>query len=232
MFDKNTMQISYDYSRGEPRHKLSKDNNNFGDCVDCGKCVFVCPTGIDIRNGIQMECIGCTACIDACNEVMTKINRPLGLIRYASENEIALKQPFVFTKRLKAYTFLLAILLGGMLSLIFTRNNIDTLITRARGQLYQEQPNNLISNLYEAKIINKTNKALPVQLKVEGLEASIVLVGKNEINLKKEAISDVTFFVHLNKKQLTKRSNTIKIAVMQGGKKIQTISTKFLGPFI
>lgn len=232
MFDKNTMQISYDYSRGEPRHKLAKGNNNFGDCVDCGKCVMVCPTGIDIRNGIQMECVGCTACIDACNEVMTKISRPLGLIRYASENEIALKQPFVFTKRLKAYTVLLAILLGGMLTLVFTRNSIDTLITRARGQLYQELPNNFISNLYEAKIINKTNKELPIELKIEGVNGNIVLIGKSKIHLKKEAINEVTFFIQLDKKLLTKRSSNIKIAVMQGGKKIQTVNTKFLGPFI
>lgn len=232
MFDKNTMQISYDYSRGEPRHKLVKETNSFGDCIDCGKCVVVCPTGIDIRNGIQMECVGCTACIDACNEVMAKIHKPLGLIRYASENEISLKQPFVFTRRLKAYTVLLAILLGGMLTLIFTRNNIDTLITRARGQLYQEQPNNMISNLYEAKIINKTNKEQAVQLKVEGVDAQVVLIGKTDIHLKKEAINDITFFVHLPKKSLTKRSSTIKIAVIQGGKKIQTINTKFLGPFI
>ena len=98
------MQVSYDYVRGEPRGKMSKKvENNFGDCIDCKKCVIVCPTGIDIRDGVQMECVGCTACIDACDEVMDKISRPRGLIRYASERGIRENKKFVFTTRMKAY---------------------------------------------------------------------------------------------------------------------------------
>jgi cytochrome c oxidase accessory protein FixG len=148
MFDKDTMQISYDYKRGEPRGKLSKKNeNNFGDCIDCKKCVAVCPTGIDIRNGIQMECIGCTACIDACNSIMEQINLPKGLIRYASENEIVNKTKFVFNTRMKAYTLLLGLLVVFMSVLIASRKSIDTYISRAKNQLYQELPTGKISNL-------------------------------------------------------------------------------------
>ena len=87
MLDKNSMQVSYDFVRGEPRGRINKKEESVtGDCIDCKKCVIVCPTGIDIRDGVQMECVGCTACIDACDEVMDKIERPLGLIRYASNS--------------------------------------------------------------------------------------------------------------------------------------------------
>jgi cytochrome c oxidase accessory protein FixG len=102
LFDKNTMQISYDYGRGEPRGRYKKnEERKTGDCIDCRKCVLVCPTGIDIRDGVQMDCVGCTACIDACDEVMDKIGFARGLIRYASENEIAEKKPFQFTAKMK-----------------------------------------------------------------------------------------------------------------------------------
>ncbi len=233
MFDKDTMQISYDYSRGEPRGKFKKnEERKLGDCIDCKKCVMVCPTGIDIRNGIQMECVGCTACIDACNDVMEHINLPTGLIRYASENEISVGKKFKFNTRMKAYTALLVLMFGFMTVLVITRKTIDTHILRAKGQLYQEMPNNTISNLFEANIINKTNKNIPVELKLSGTKGIIKLVGSNTILLKKEAINNATFFVEIPKEELKKRSTEINIDVYQNNIKIQTVSTKFLGPFI
>lgn len=233
MFDKDTMQISYDYKRGEPRGKFStKNENNFGDCVDCRKCVAVCPTGIDIRNGIQMECIGCTACIDACNGIMEQLELPKGLIRYASENEIAQKTKFVFNTRMKAYTALLAFLVIFMSILVASRKTVDTYISRAKNQLYQELPNGTISNLYDAKILNKTNKEITVELRVANNMGTVKLVGSNKVVLKKEAVNEVTFFVEMNKTKLIKRSNVIKINVIREGKIIETINTKFLGPFI
>src|SRR5690606_30980084 len=101
-------------------------------------CVMVCPTGIDIRDGVQMECVGCTACIDACDEVMDKVGLPQGLIRYASENQIANQTPFRFTGKVKAYSILLIILVAAMGVMIATRRPVDTYITRVKGQLYQE----------------------------------------------------------------------------------------------
>lgn len=233
MFDKDTMQVAYDYKRGEPRGKISKKvERSFGNCVDCKKCVQVCPTGIDIRNGLQMECVGCTACIDACDEVMLKVGFPTGLIRYASENEISTGNKFHFNTRMKAYTALLGLLIILMTTLVVTRKTIDTYISRVKGQLFQEVPNDRISNLFEAKIINKTNRDVPVSFKLEGVEGEIKLVGKPDIMLKKEAVNDITFFVEIPKTQITHRSNNIEIGVYQGNDKIQTISTKFLGPFL
>lgn len=232
MFDKDTMQISYDYSRGEPRGKFKKGEvRTLGDCVNCFKCVAVCPTGIDIRDGVQMECVGCTACIDACDEVMEHVNLPKGLIRYASENEIREGKPFTFTPRMKAYTVLLLILTAVMITLVATRKTVDTYISRVKGQLYQVVEGDKVSNLFDAKIINKTNQNIPITLKVEDRAGEVKLVGRTDgIQLKKEAVNEVTFFVEIPKSALEGRTTNVKIGVYQDGKKLQTIKTKFLGP--
>jgi cytochrome c oxidase accessory protein FixG len=232
MFDKDTMQVAYDYQRGEPRGKFKKNVvRTEGDCVNCLKCVQVCPTGIDIRDGVQMECVGCTACIDACDEVMDALHFERGLIRYASENEISTGKPARFNTRMKAYTGLLGVLLVAMVFLVATRKTVDTYISRVKGQLYQEVEGGKISNLFDAKIINKTREEIPVTLKLEDMDGTIKLVGSQQITLKKEAISEVTFFLEIPKDQIKKRSSTLRIGVYQGDEKIQTVKTKFLGPF-
>lgn len=232
MFDKDTMQIAYDYQRGEPRGKFKKNTvRTDGDCVNCLKCVQVCPTGIDIRDGVQMECVGCTACIDACDEVMDALHFERGLIRYASENEISTGKPSRLNTRMKAYTGLLGVLLVAMVFLVATRKTVDTYISRVKGQLYQEVEGGKISNLFDAKIINKTREEIPVTLKLEDMDGTIKLIGSQQIMLKKEAISEVTFFLEIPKDQIKKRSSTLRIGVYQGDEKIQTVKTKFLGPF-
>lgn len=232
MFDKDTMQISYDYKRGEPRGRLKKgETRTAGDCIDCKKCVLVCPTGIDIRNGVQLDCVGCTACIDACDEVMDKVGFPRGLIRYASENEIAHGTPFRWTTKIKAYTTVLFLLIGVMAVMVITRTSIDTYITRVKGQLYQEAGEGQISNLFEARIINKTPKDIPVELRLEGLPGEVRLIGAQEMILKKESINDYTFFLDIPASEIHQRSSTIRIGVYQDNKKVQTVKSKFLGPF-
>ncbi|HQW27023.1 MAG TPA: FixG Ig-like domain-containing protein, partial [Saprospiraceae bacterium] len=189
------------------------------------------PTGIDIRDGVQLDCVGCTACIDACDEVMDKVGFPKGLIRYASENQIANGAAFRFNTKMKAYTALLFILLAAMSVMIVTRKTVDTYISRVKGQLYQEVEGGKLSNLFEAKILNKTNKEIPVELKVEGLSGEIKLVGGQQFLLKKEAINDYNFFVEIPKSEIRERSNNITIGVYSEGQKIQSVKTKFLGPF-
>ena len=113
LLDRNSMIVAYDYKRGEKRAKFHKnEERTAGDCIDCEQCIKVCPTGIDIRNGTQLECINCTACIDACNRMMDAVNLPQGLIRLASENNIAKNRPWVFSVKMKAYIFVMCVLLG------------------------------------------------------------------------------------------------------------------------
>lgn len=233
LFDKDTMLVAYDYERGEPRGKFNKKQERIiGDCIDCHQCVNVCPTGIDIRNGTQLDCVGCTACIDACDFMMEKVGLEKGLIRYASENGISEGKKMTFTPKIKAYSGLLAVLLVVLAILLGTRNDVDTNITRTPGQLFQELPDGTLSNLYNAKIINKTNKSFPVELKLEGIEGQVKVISKKDLTLKKEAINTETFFIVIDKKNIKSRTTPIKVGVYRDGEKIQTIKTTFLGPFI
>ncbi|MGE9312493.1 cytochrome c oxidase accessory protein CcoG [Niabella sp. CJ426] len=234
LFDKDTMQVSYDYNRGEPRGKIKKGmDQQLGDCIDCKLCVNVCPTGIDIRNGVQMECVGCTACLDACNAVMDKINRPLGLIRMASENQISQKQPFRINGRIRFYSALLLVLVGLMSFLLLSRKSIDTSISRVKGQLYQEIGKDSLSNLFQAKIINKTHNDVQYELRVEGdIPGTIKMIDTKHHTLKAESLSNATFFIVVPVNKIKARSSKIRISVYGDGEKIQTITSTFLGPFI
>ncbi|WP_300599461.1 cytochrome c oxidase accessory protein CcoG [Niabella sp.] len=234
LFDKDTMQVSYDYNRGEPRGKLAKkEQQSLGDCIDCKLCVHVCPTGIDIRNGVQMECVGCAACMDACNEVMFRIGRPEGLIRMASENQISKKQPFHFNGRMKFYSVILVVLVTLMSFLVLSRKRIDTTISRVKGQLYQEVGKDSLSNLFQAKIINKTREDMRFELKVEGpVPGRVRMIDSSHNVLKKERLSNRTFFIVLPVAGIKARSTDIRIGVYINGEKTATIKSKFLGPFI
>lgn len=233
MYDKDTMLVAYDYKRGEPRAKFKKNQENTnGDCIDCYQCVNVCPTGIDIRNGTQLDCVGCTACIDACDFMMEKVGRPKGLIRYASENNIAEGKKFTITPKIKAYSVVLVILIAVLTVLMLTRADLDTHVARVAGQLYQELPDNKLSNLYNASIINKTNKTFPIQLKLEGIHGEVKMIGHPEILLKAESVNTGTFFVIINKKDIHETTTRIQIGVYRNGKRIQIIKTNFQGPFI
>ncbi|MBS1638097.1 MAG: cytochrome c oxidase accessory protein CcoG [Bacteroidetes bacterium] len=230
LLDKDSIVVAYDYVRGEPRHKYKKNEvDRKGDCIDCGLCVKVCPTGIDIRNGTQLECVNCTACIDACDHMMESVNLPLGLIRYDSEKGIAEKKKLKFTTRMKAYTVVLVLLIGLESFLLISRTDVDTTILRAKGMLYQEKSETQISNLYTIKTINKTREQLPLVLKVENMPASVELVGKDLV-LKPEGVSEGEFFIVLNKKDIVDRKTKLEIGVYAGGKRIKTVKASFLAP--
>ena len=232
MLDPNSIVVAYDYVRGEPRGKLTKDEpQKFGDCVDCKLCVHVCPTGIDIRNGTQLECVNCTACIDACDSVMTHISKPTGLIRYASENNIARGEKLKLTARTYAYSAVLVILVSVLIVLLSTRKDIQSTVMRVQGMLYQEQSDNRISNLYNIKLINKTRKDLPVTLKIENgdLGGEIKVIG-NDILIKSESAGDGVFFIMVDRNRIHDRKSLIEIGVYSGNRKIDMVKTNFMGP--
>jgi cytochrome c oxidase accessory protein FixG len=237
LLDRNSMIVAYDYKRGEPRSKYKKGQTaelNSGDCIDCFQCVKVCPTGIDIRNGTQMECVGCTACIDACDKMMDAVDRPRGLIRYASENGIADGKKLRYTGRMKFYTIILIVLTGLLSALLLSRKDIDGTIVRTRGQLYQERGTDSISNLYNIKIINKTIKNIPVTLKLEGdigKSGHVQLIGNSNILLKEEDQATGSFFIVLPRNVIEKRKLKLRIGLYEGDKKVTSISTNFMGPF-
>lgn len=234
LLDKNSMIVAYDYVRGEPRGKFKKTPSpviNTGDCIDCFQCVKVCPTGIDIRNGTQMECVGCTACIDACDSMMTAVGKPKGLVRYASENGIAQGAKLRFTGRMKFYSVLLIILASLLSFMLITRKNIDGTIVRAPGMLYQERGTDSISNLYVIKIVNKTVRDIPVELRIENAPGRIVEAQGQDIKVKKEGQGQASFFIILPKSFINERKTTIKVGLYEAGEQINILQTNFMGPF-
>jgi cytochrome c oxidase accessory protein FixG len=237
LLDNKSINVAYDFVRGEKeegRAKFKKGEDRAvtgkGDCIDCHQCVNVCPMGIDIRNGTQLECTNCTACIDECDTIMESVNLPKGLIRYASEDEIEKKEPFVFTARMKGYTAVLVILLGVLTGMLFLRNDVEATVLRLPGQLF-EHKGDKISNVYTYKIINKTSKEFnQVHFEILEPKGTIKNVGAEGMNLKREGISQGTLFIEINQALLEGDKTMVKIGVYDGDKLLETTTTNFLGP--
>jgi cytochrome c oxidase accessory protein FixG len=185
MFDRDTLVISYDPGRGEPRGARSKSvkprEKGLGDCVDCGICVQVCPTGIDIRKGLQIECIGCAACIDGCDQVMEKMNYPKGLIRYATENALAghLDRRAILRRVLRprtlAYGAILFLVAGATAASLATRNPLRVDVIRDRGALAREAAPGVLENVFRLQIMNTDEKARHFMIEATGLPGLAVV---------------------------------------------------------
>lgn len=235
LLDRNSMIVAYDYKRGEPRGKYRKPKEAelapvLGDCIDCFQCVKVCPTGIDIRNGTQMECVGCTSCIDACNKMMDATGRERGLIRYASENGIAEGKKLKFTGRMKFYSVLLIILTGLLTALLLSRKDVDGTIMRAGGMLYQERGLDSVSNLYNIKVINKSVHDLSLSLKLEDMAGNIINAEGKDIPVAREGQGKASFFIVLPRDIIESRKTKLKVGLYEGDNKLTTLNTTFMGP--
>ncbi|WP_298302069.1 cytochrome c oxidase accessory protein CcoG [Flavobacterium sp.] len=237
LLDNKTINVAYDYVRGEGEKGRAKFNKNEdrttlgkGDCIDCKVCVHVCPTGIDIRNGTQLECINCTACIDECDTIMEKVGLPKGLIRYASEDEIVKKEKFKLTTRMKGYSAVLAILIGVFIGMLFLRNDVEATILHMPGQLFQHEGKN-ISNIYNYKIINKTEGAFNnVTFKLVGISGEVKMVGNQSVVVPNQGVAQGTLFIKLPESTLKGEKMEIEIEVLNDKKVIETATTNFNGP--
>ena len=178
MFDRNTLVISYDAARGEPRGSRRAGQEaraaGLGDCIDCTLCVQVCPTGIDIRRGLQYECIACAACIDACDAVMDKMGSPRGLVRYGTQAELDGARPRVWRPRIAVYATLLALLCLGFVAAVSVRVPVDLDVLRDRNALYRELDDGRIENVYSIRIINKDQRAHEFRLSASGLPNAVI----------------------------------------------------------
>ncbi|OYO32545.1 cytochrome c oxidase accessory protein CcoG [Janthinobacterium sp. PC23-8] len=194
MFDQDTLIITYDEKRGEPRGALNKKaakdgtESQLGDCIDCTLCVQVCPTGIDIRNGLQYECIGCASCVDACNSVMDKVERPRGLVRYstdhAMENNFSSQQirQRAMRPRVLIYTAILALIIVAVCTSLFLRTPLKMDVIRDRGSMGREVEDGMIENVYRLQIMNTSEQQQHFRIAVSGLPG-LALITRNEVTL-------------------------------------------------
>lgn len=231
--DDNSINVLYDYVRGEPRGPIKKNpTENFGkgDCVDCSLCVQVCPTGIDIRNGTQMECVNCTACIDACDEVMLKVDRPKGLIRYASENSIKEGFQKLVTGRVKGYSVVLVLLVVAFISLIVTREDLQGTITRFPGMTFQAREDGTVSNLYQITVINKTFELQKVELQALAEGMKVEIIGAKEWILEPQTKFEGRFFLVRNQAEVKVNQEKVNVSLINNQKEIDQIKTNFMAP--
>lgn len=233
LMDKNSMAVAYNYNRGEPRGRKRKGNDNLGDCIDCGMCVNVCHTGIDIRDGLQMECVNCTACMDACDDMMIRVGKPTGLITIASEKQLETNTvgEKSFDLRKKLLITLLIVLSGAFTALIVSRSIFDSTVMRVPGQLYQENADGTISNLYKIKLVSKSAKTLPYHLEVREDNAEIVYVGQPLDSLRTGEHMEETFFIKIPKDKIKSRKENIHVQIMSGDEIIQSKKVSFLSSY-
>ena len=229
MLDNNSIVVAYDEHRGETRAKAKerKKLESAGDCVDCGICQQVCPTGIDIRNGFpQLECINCTACIDGCNEVMKRQGKEPGLIRYTSRNILENNASFKITPRIIVYTTVLLGLIAFCLFLIFNRPDVHIKVLRTPGQTYQLRDNNRVSNLYNGNFINKTNREIELKMSCTDENATVLHIGQNPI-LSPQKETKTTFFVELPK---SAAKNKVKLKFYIDNELVDEKDLSFISP--
>ena len=236
LIDKQTINVYYDFKRGENRSKWRKGEDRKaegkGDCIDCNQCVVVCPTGIDIRDGQQLECVNCTACIDACDEVMVKTGLPPGLIRYATEDEIEKEIPFQFTTRMKAYSFVLALMVAFMGFLMYNRADVEAKFIKPAGSSFFVRDAK-ITNTYSYTFLNKSNKDKIITIKVlEPQHAEVSLSESNKIKIKKGDITKGTVNISFPVNEIKLSKQNISIGVYDDkGELLDTFKTYFEGPF-
>lgn len=232
LLGKSSIVVAYDWKRGEPRGKIKKADNrsSLGDCIDCKRCVQVCPTGIDIRNGAQLECVNCTACIDACNYVMAKTGFPKGLIRYASFESIEKGVKKLFNARVAGYIAVLSLIVGALIYLLASRIEVETTVMRTPGMLYQEQPGGMISNIYTLKFINKTFEDIPITLDLKEAGGRIKRLGEDELIVPSNGSAEGIFMIEFPVDQIKKTRNAATIRIYRQGELIDEEKTNFIGP--
>lgn len=217
MFDHDTLIISYDEKRGDPRGSRKRGTPSqdvgLGDCIDCKLCVQVCPVGIDIRDGLQYQCIGCAACVDVCDEVMDKMGYPRGLVKYTTENALQGQQTKIIRPRIMVYIAILTFIGVALIYALLTRVPLEVDIIRDRNVLYTETDEGMVQNVYNLKLINMDHRPQRYSLSVSGLEGMEVIGKTSGIELDSGAVADLPLRVQVDPIALKSSSNEIQFHI-------------------
>ena len=238
MFDKDTLIISYDDTRGEPRgsRKRNADSQQLGlgDCVDCTLCVQVCPTGIDIRDGLQYQCIGCAACVDVCNEVMDKMGYARGLVKYTTQHAIEGIRTHIIRPRMVVYAVLLTAISVALVYNMITRMPLELDIIRDRNALYRETNAGLIENTYILKLINMDNRDHTYRLSATGIDNMKVVIDANIIEVKAGTTTEMPARIQVDPVDLKKVGYDVHFSLQAiDNEKLHVIEKgRFIGPIL
>ena len=234
MFDRDTLIVSYDAARGEPRgsrKRTGEKDDNLGDCIDCELCVQVCPTGIDIRDGLQYKCIGCALCIDACDSIMEKMGYEPGLVSYTSENKLEGKPSKVLRPRLIGYILVMTIMVGAFTTKLLTRDMVDITILRERNQLYVEAPGGMIDNVYKIHLSNLDPEDRTFRLEFTGIEG-VEIIGNQLVTVEGGELAQLTLRVRANPLELSLPATPVTFAATRVDDESVTIESesRFIKP--
>jgi cytochrome c oxidase accessory protein FixG len=233
LLDRRSLIVGYDARRGEPRGKLrgrSDAGAAHGDCIDCAACVITCPTGIDIRDGLQMECIHCTQCIDACDVVMAKTGRPKGLIRYGARDELEGMPRRILRPRIVVYPLLLAFVWGGLAYALAHRGSADVTVLRGIGAPYGVLPDGRISNQLRVKIVNRSQETRRYTISIKDAPDLAVVSPDNPLEVGPGAAATASVFVMTEARAIPKGLREIEVEVRDGAGFERATHYRLLGP--
>lgn len=245
LLDRQSLIISYDLARGEPRGKAKRapagdvrlkvlpaadPAPRTGDCVDCGLCVTTCPTGIDIRDGLQMECVSCAQCIDACDAVMTKLNRPTGLIRYSSQAAMAGEKRTIVRPRVVLYPLLLTTLVTILVISLATKAPLDVTVVRMPGLPFNQLPSGEIANQLRLKVANRTHRPASYTVEVLGIEGAHVQLSEHAITADAGEQASLPVLVVAPRDAFATGTRDVRIRVTSSAGPAREVPLRLLGP--
>jgi cytochrome c oxidase accessory protein FixG len=231
LLDNQSMVVSYDYRRGEPRMHGVKDRPaTAGDCVDCSACVLTCPTGIDIRNGLQMECVHCTQCMDACDAIMDQVGRPRGLIRYSSRDALAGKRWHILRPRVLIYPVALAAFVGAFAWSLGTKQTADVTLLRSQAEPFSIEADGRISNQVRVRIANRGRDERDYHITISGADDGQVIAPVNPLEVEENEIETTSLFVLLPRRVFVNGEHNITITISDGHGFQQSYPFNLLGP--
>jgi cytochrome c oxidase accessory protein FixG len=230
LLDRQSLVVAYDPRRGEPRMKGKTRPPGAGDCIDCGACVLTCPTGIDIRDGLQMECIHCTQCADACDDVMTKVGKPTGLIRYTSRELLEGHTRHIIRPRTVLYPLALALFLGGFTYALVTRDAADVTVLGGKGEPFTREQDGRIANQVRVKIANRTNADRDYRIEVQGAAEGSVVVPQNPLHIAAGESAVTPLFVLLPSKAFHDGEHRVTVRVSDGHGFATEVPYRLVGP--
>ncbi|WP_299464729.1 cytochrome c oxidase accessory protein CcoG [uncultured Gimesia sp.] len=231
LLDRRSLIVSYDQSRGEPRGKISKQNtDSLGDCIDCGQCVRACPTGIDIREGLQMECIHCTQCMDACDEIMVKVERPIGLVRYSCQDEIEGKPNQKLRPRVVIYPLLLLLSVSAFTVTLINKKSFDITIMRNYGNPYIVTEAEQVENNLQIKLVNRTDVPDEYQITVQNnQDVKLEIMGNT--NLKARETKTVPLLIAAPRNSFVSGLRQVELVISsKNNAEERKVTCQLLGP--